>query len=652
MANGEPKALTQEEMERRVREARPMTQEEMQRKVTGVAAPSGPAVSPGVRLNVAQTQHPKIADTERFIIEALSSGDTEQLKKFYKEKKGLDVAEQDGQIVVRDKGVGDDVQWQVADPNGYLHLGVMGGLLEGKKDVNELGAGVLRGIGEAMSAQGGARLGAQLGARLGPKGAMAGGLIGAGLGGAAAGAGLELGGQQIAKMYGIQEEYDPLMLALSGVGGAAPLVGEGVAAAGKAARQVFKKRLNKKAAEIVPKTIDAPFKTKMTSMMSGIPTDTIEYTKKYPRRFLKFEQDPNLRLAKGEEVGQMMLDMAHRERENIGDQIGDIHKRSIDSGVMLDLGGKKKMINDEIAKVVSKRKGKLTAKEIEYVERLKKLKEDTFNLYSPEKGEGGEQILMGQLPDSANANDVVDAIKEVESNINWAQTFSREADSAAKRGAAADLERFAKKLRRSMKADLHSLDPNYQQLDIAYGVARQGVKTMEKHLVGPDGRIDPQKAADAIRSLERETKLQFSSIVQKLADPAEIDKINRTALDIKSQIYLRNPNLNALSTGGATSTSASGAAKEVGNALGAMAGAYTKAGYAAIVAARHAGGAAMQYAYSPMKIRRSIDTKLQQRAQRRLIKEQMRKHFKKTLYGTSTIAPKLVEDRTKVKEEK
>lgn len=607
----------------------------------GVTGPAGAHESTVGRLKVTQTQHPAVKDMDRLVVEAFSSGDTRALTEFFQKERGLEVSEQDGQMVVKKP---DEKDWLVVDPDGYLQMGIADAIKEGKKDIVELSPSVLRGVGEALTAQKGAEIGARVGSRFGPAGMAAGTAIGAGVGGAAAGAGLELGGQTVAKMYGVQEEYDPLRVGMAAAGGAAPMAVEGLVAGTKVARSALRDQIKKRATTKAPESTKALAMDEAKAWLSGVPVDVIQDTKKFPRRYLKLEQDLSLKKKKGREVGKAIVDMAHRERKKIGDDIGNIIKQADEAGATVSIAQQRAALNQEIQKVQQQLTGPFGSDaHAAYLDELQELNTKIFSRrMTDEEGNVVYQALPDDIPASI-AKDKTDALRNF---VNFKQSFAQKAESQAKSEASENIGSFAGNVRAGLKEQMHGLDPRYTDLDEAYGEAVNAVNVVEKNLK-IRGQIDAQRSADALRHLESTSKESFSEVVNRLANPKEIKKINRAAQDLKNQIYLRNPSLQAVSTGGSTSTSASGAAREVGETVGALAGSAGRLGYAGIVGLRKAGGLLMQRAHSPAKIRAALDKRRGAAVRKRQLREAMRKYYKPTLYGTSTVAPKLIGDKEK-----
>jgi hypothetical protein len=391
---------------------------------------------------------------------------------------------------------------------------------------------------------------------------------------------------------------------------------------------------------MAPKALNASLKNKATSFLSGVPVDTLEDVNKYPGRYLKLEQDRDLLRKKAQDVGQTIIDLAEKNRKDLGDQIGSIIKTADESGTKVDFSQAKATLQNEIASTKQKLAGPYASDaDQSWLDALKELQDKVFSRrIATDKGTE-YALLEDDLPASV-VKQKTDALKQF---IDYNKNLTQMAQNQSQAAAAGNMGKFASDLRSGLKEQLHSLDPRYADLDSQYAEALTGRAELENKLK-TGGQINAQKALDSLRNIDTSAKQSFSSEVNKLSGPEEAKKINRLIQDVRNQMYLRNPSLQQISTGAATSTSASGAAQSLGEALGATAGSKMGLGYGGIVGLRKIGGLAVQNAYSPERLRALIDERRAAAAARRGLEQSSiwrRLMDKPTLYGASVAGPKI-----------
>jgi len=629
---------------------RPMSDEEFFDD-KGATAPGGPAVSPGVRLKVVQKQHPKITDTDRMMVENFWTGDLDALRKEYASR-GLEVKEQDGQTVVRDKDASEDTPWLVEDPNDFLKKGVLATLDEGVKDAREMVPMVLRGIGEFVSAEKGAQLGARYGMQLAPPqlkpaATIAGGVIGAGLGGAMSAAGIELGGQTLSKMYGMDEQYNPeLIKGAAKWGAAGPIAAEAGILGGKSLRSGLLQRARKKAARKAQSGAALGVKDakkfsagdRFEGELSGIPASSIDDVgRKAPGRFRRVTNDPALRKKQTIDMAKLLKDLPHKERSRIGKDMAKLRTKAADQGQLADIRPYRKRIDDEIERVtreISSPDGG-DAGDLVY---LKHLQDFRVKIFQRTNVEGK---VVGELPDFVSPNVLEKKQRAIKKYVKATKSYAQKSNDLTAMTASEDIGVIAKEIRDSYKGHLDNVHPDYKGMREAYATAAADATKVDAAFSARGQGVDYDKAVNILKNFDKHNKEGFSEIVNRYAKGKDARDIKRVVQDVENQVYFRDPGLNQISGGAVTATARANKAGQLGEAGGAVTAAIVKAPFAGYMPARKLGGALMQRRYAPERVLERAKKKLQVKAGIRAMREKVRTHGRDTLYGTAIAAPRV-----------
>jgi hypothetical protein len=455
---------------------------------------------------------------------------------------GATVRQFGGQTLVKLPG---ETSYRVLDPDtGAISSDIVG-------DVGDVAGDVARGALTGMAAT----AGGLAGSAAGPLGTVA------GSGAAAAGAGgsLEYLRQKLGQLGGLPQEVDPELVkeeaALSG------LFGSGEKIAGKAFQYAKNTAL-----------------PSIASAMSGVPKEVWQDYVKNPARVAMLSKNPESLTSVVQDVQNSVLDTVESAKAQAGQQIGSAIDTATKAGRTVDITPVKQEFFKRIEKAQTLYTKNPTQQNRDFLEDLKKIGDDYFVQQS-------DQIGPKVIPNQVSP----DVAMQLKQQLKGISEYRPGAISKLKNPADKEITSFATKASGDLTDQMtkEGAVPELKELNKQYKGYTEALDQ-----VGGSFK-DLQTTSNTIRNLDKPAKDMLKTRLEAIAGPQKAAQLREKIQALQTQAYLGNPEANALSGLGSTSTSRTiplaGAGTLIGMALGNKFGG---GGYVATAIGGSLGGAA------------------------------------------------------------
>lgn len=525
-------------------------------KETGGAQVS-PAAVPQLDENYLQEVHPEVSTADRLIAKNFSKDEDTTMQFLKTRYPNMDIEKKAGQIWLKNRG---EKQFRAFDPEGWGQYTTSP--MEALRDIGDVGTDVAMGVGEAAAA-------AAAGVAAAPT--VAGAIPAAMAAGGGAGAGLEYLRQKAGQILGLpQTEVSGTDLLLAGGSGAvSPLLfgtGGVVKNAGKGAtkealqasqRGVLKRGYDVATEKVFPKAAE---------MFSGVPASATKTLAKNMDTIDELGNDGVLGYA--ENIHENLVENLSKIKTQTGQRL---EKAIADAGESVDISKVKNNFRTTIADLEANAPKNQESSRL--IQSLKDKYDELFTQEVPAMGVGIDggldtQIMKKELPDKLPASQAF----SLQDQLRDAAELFRVKDGPA--------PRFGASASRADKRGMEAARKGYTELNKEFervtGGLSQELKNEYANLSSLQKNLQPyfkdaSTTFNTLSGLGKKNRKPLYETLERLQKSYGIDLV-KPAKELEAFSYYGNPGLDAISSGGVTSTSRSIPLAIAGGAAGSYAG--------------------------------------------------------------------------------